>query len=132
MRLLFTDYDEFVALPAPGATLQDVIARHRSPIVYLTSHFAFHPALNAAGNESAAWRAAAAGAGRGRGAPARGPAAAAAAARAAAGMLQLLDSYSLRAGPSNAKTNPLGQVKALVDPNFVDQVGSAAFRLGCC
>jgi hypothetical protein len=48
----------------------------------------------------------------------------AAAAGAAKGMLQLLDGYSLRAGPSQAKTNPLGQVKALVDPNVVDQVCS--------
>jgi hypothetical protein len=122
-RLLFTDFDEFVALPA-SATLHQIIGRRPgAAVIYLFSHFVLNGALNLAGNESAAWRAAAAGGGGAAAAGAGAGGAAAAARRSVAAMLQLLRTYALRAGPCAAKRDSLGQVKSLVDPNRVDQVG---------
>jgi hypothetical protein len=105
--------DEFVALPS-GASLQGVAARHAgAAVVYLRTQYVFDAALNAARNESVAWRAAAKEAGGG-----------------AAAMLRVLRGYSLRAGPGAAKRHPLGQVKALVDPNRVDQVRGGGWARG--
>jgi hypothetical protein len=130
VRLLFTDYDEWLALP-PGATLQQIRSRQDHPVIHLETHAVFHCGLTASANESAAWRAAAAAPpaaaaeAQGSGPAGAAAAAAAAAARGAAAALRLLRGYSLRAGPSNAKAEPLGQVKALVDPNLADQARAA-------
>jgi len=132
VRLLFADFDECVAIPAAGQRLQQLLARAGWPAVaYLTTHPVFNSALNANRSESEAWRAVAGklggvwGGGRGAGGVGGGDGAAAAAAAALevqSEMLQLLGSYRLRAGPSAVNPNALGRVKALVDPNLVDQV----------
>lgn len=156
-----------MALP-PKTSLQQLLARHGdSPIIYLTTHYVFNKQLNTAGNESAAWRAAAAAAlqsggpdsveGRGKPGEFGGALAAATAGgsqppgmlgqgalkqpvatyqgqsapavQAVGAMLRLLRGYTLRAGPSGAKKNQLGQVKSLVDPNVVDQVGGSSVKV---
>ena len=119
-RLLFTDYDEWAALP-PGATLQSLLARHGDPaVLYLERRRAVSPGLGAPAGESAAWRSAAAfagicnssnGSGNGGGS-------------AAAALLALLEGYTLReAAPAPPGSRAAaGALKVLVDLSRVDQV----------